>query len=341
MRGRPVTATAETYRLAGIEVTVRTDEPTVLAYLRSFYPVVAGGRDRAWTVDVRRGQPEADMALTAYGVGCRSDVTRRLVTVRAPGVRDLEVTTRKVVRDVLVAHWEQLGYTMLHASAIAGDGRLIVFVGEKRSGKTTLALRAVLEHGYQLVSNDHLVLHSRPPGEVGLVSSSLPTLIPVKVGTYLDLEDLLPAPYDLAGIDLVHWRGLTPARRYGSDQSVYFTYGTLGQVNPVALPVGGPGGLAVIVVFPTFVPAAAPAGPLLPLESAWSELRRHIRSDWVFDRARVLRRLLPGERTEEQFTADGERLCGELASYCPSLRWFHAGDPGPLLAMLANRWEVA
>ena len=284
--------TTETYRLAGIDVAVRTDEPSVLAHLSAFYTVVPGRREAQWTIDARRGEPAPGMVLTSYGAGCRSDVAHRRMSIRAPGVRYRGDHPQTLAREVLVAHWERLGYTMLHASAIAGDGRVIIFAGDKRSGKTTLALRAVLEHGYRLISNDHLVIHPRPGGGDGLVCSSLPTLIPVKIGTYLDLEHLMPFPYDLGDTDLDHWRRVPPALRYQHDGGVYLTYQGLGQDNPIALTIGGMGGPNVTVVLPRFVPPGEPAEPLLPLRSAWPELRRHIRTDWVFNRERTQRGLI-------------------------------------------------
>ena len=42
---------------------------------------------------------------------------------------------------------------MLHASAVADDERVIVVVGDKGSGKTTLALNAALTRGYRTTSS--------------------------------------------------------------------------------------------------------------------------------------------------------------------------------------------
>jgi hypothetical protein len=120
----------------------------------------------------------------------------------------------------LLDYCESRGYVMLHASAVARDGRVVIAVGDKGSGKTTLALSAALTRGYRYLSNDHLILY-RDGGR--LVATSLPTPIPVKAGIYLDYEALLPEPWENEGADIEALRALPRPQRYASESRLLYT----------------------------------------------------------------------------------------------------------------------
>src|SRR5262245_11858310 len=75
---------------------------------------------------------------------------------------------------------------MLHASAVVNDERVIIVVGDKGSGKTTLGLKAALLHGMRYLSNDHLIVFGDANAEQAaplasrLILTALPTPIPLK-----------------------------------------------------------------------------------------------------------------------------------------------------------------
>jgi hypothetical protein len=57
------------------------------------------------------------------------------------------------------------GFTVLHASAVVANGRLLVFTGRSGAGKTTTA-RTLAERGAELVSEDKLIVHAERAGAV-------------------------------------------------------------------------------------------------------------------------------------------------------------------------------
>lgn len=167
----------------------------------------------------------------------------------------------------------------------------------------------------------------------GLVATSLPTPIPVKVGTFFDMADRLPPPWDSNGADERTWRVVPAARRYAADTAVYFTFGQLGQPNPVLV---GLTGWQVIVVFPFYAEAQDPVEVRpLPLAAAVTELTAHVRTDWVGDDRTQQRHLPFAYRHVSAFTTDGMRLAAEVVDTAQTMvRWGHHGDPAPLLAAL-------
>jgi hypothetical protein len=56
-----------------------------------------------------------------------------------------------------------LGRIVLHGSAVAIDGRVLVLLGSKAAGKTTTAL-TLLQRGAALVTDDLVALHESPSG---------------------------------------------------------------------------------------------------------------------------------------------------------------------------------
>lgn len=227
--------------LGGVEVEIRTDRREVLDYLSEFYALRSELSWAArWVVDARLGAVRPPMESNPYGVGYQAIAQHRRVTLRAPSLFDLQVTARKVVREVFLDDCERRRYAMLHASAVARPDKcqVVLFIGEKRAGKTTLALRCMLDHGWQLLSNDHLIVFADPPVEregvvpgARLSLTSLPTLIPVKIGTFLDLEGRLPEPWDVQGLDVEAYRAMPVEQRRRLDVGVVYTYRRLGQDN--------------------------------------------------------------------------------------------------------------
>jgi hypothetical protein len=232
----------------------------VIGYLRDFYPVEPAGGPCGtadWTIEARVAAPEPGMAVLApWQVGYRADAAARRARICAEDPRNLGITVRKAVREALLEYCEARGYAMLHASAVARDGRVVIAVGDKGSGKTTLALSAALTLGYRYLSNDHLILY-RDGGR--LTATSLPTPIPVKAGTYLDYEALLPEPWENEGTDIEAVRALSRPQRYAEESRLLYTYRSLGHSNPVHVPLDGQ---RVTVVLAGYAPGGQPVGPI-------------------------------------------------------------------------------
>jgi hypothetical protein len=330
------------YQLGPVTVELSTDEPAVGDYLGEFYPAataVSGKPD--WIVDARVG-PGGEMRRNAYGVACAADTGVRTLVVRAGDSVSLAMTTRKAVRDTLVAFCETRRATMLHASAIADHRRVIIIAGDKGSGKTTLALRGALVHGMRYLSNDHLIVY--PSGAAGsslssqLVLTSLPTPIPVKVGTYLDLEQILPEPWDAEGTDIARYREMPAHERYRHDARLLYTYRRLGQDNPVILPLGSSRAESrVLVVLARYAADAGPAGDPVPVRDPAGALMEHVRFDWVFDSVLNYQYVPRRARDRAAYAADARRIAEALAARADVVSWVHAGDPAPLLDLLGGQ----
>lgn len=319
--------------LGPVRVAVTTEHDDLIEYLRDFYALdVHPERDGTvdWSIDARLAEPELGMALTPWRVGYRADRDARRVVICATNPRDLAITVRKTIREVLLAYCEARGYTMLHASAMADDERLIVVVGDKGSGKTTLALNAALTRGYRYLSNDHLIVYR---GGEGLVVTSLPTPIPVKVGTYFDYADQLGEPWENEGVDLEAFRRMSPRRRYGFDQRLLYTYRSLGQVNPVHIRLGG---RQVVVVLARYAPGGDPAGVPVPVADPVGELWPHVRFDWVFDPALNTHHLPRLERDRDDYARDAANRLAELCATARVVEWRHRGELAPLLDACAD-----
>jgi hypothetical protein len=85
---------------------------------------------------------------------------------------------RKLVRELWLARNAPDGdHYYLHASAVDDGRQVIVFVGDKRGGKTTMMLDAVAHHGYRLLTNDGL-LFVRSGSDV--VMAPLPTMAKIR-----------------------------------------------------------------------------------------------------------------------------------------------------------------
>jgi hypothetical protein len=80
------------------------------------------------------------------------------LTLTAPFDRISDSLLLKSILSLLVTYQQQSdGRFALHAAAVARDDRCFVFVGPFGCGKSTLAIDLCLNHGFELIANDHLV----------------------------------------------------------------------------------------------------------------------------------------------------------------------------------------
>ncbi len=318
-------------RLGEATVAVRSTVAWVRETIAQFYPVAATGVPQ-WTVTAFGEPAPAEVVRNGFGVGVRVDPLARQVTVWSASVLDLAVTVRKIVREVFLGGCERAGHTMVHASAIYTDEQVVIFAADKRGGKTTLALRAVLDHGWRWLSNDHLIV--LPDGQGGLGATSLPTLIPVKAGTLVELWDRLPAPWDLNGFDISVWQQVPARQLHAADDAAYFTFAGFGQPNPVVVPLDS---RQVTVVFPCYAPGAQTGAGLIPVNAGdtAAELLRHVRTDGLAPDRGHQRNLPLDHRDPGTFAADSARLTQQLTGLAGRGRRFtHYGDPRPLFDTL-------
>ncbi|MFI2431574.1 hypothetical protein [Streptomyces sp. NPDC018693] len=72
---------------------------------------------------------------------------------------------REAVRGVLL----RSGWSVLHASAVALDGRVVLAFGGKGVGKTTSAVALAARHGWELLANDRVFVRTNPAGGVDVL----------------------------------------------------------------------------------------------------------------------------------------------------------------------------
>jgi hypothetical protein len=322
---------AVTCHLGPTRATLVTNSRAVVDYLRNFYPVTDGAADGAWVVEATVGPIDHAMVTNERGVGYAADEPGRRLRLRAPDPEPLAITTRTSVREVMVDFCEQRRYVMLHASAVVDDRRVVIIAGDRGSGKTTLALKSVLRHGMRYLANDHLIVFGEPGAATApLRLTTLPGPIALKVGTYLDLADRLPRPFDTEGLDLDAYRTMPRDERNRSRERVIYTYRDLGQPHPATVDLRDPAtGPAVLVALARYADGTGPATAPVPDPAA--ALLPHVRTDWMFN-PRLNQRYLPRrERRPDAYRRDAHRLTAALAERATVIRWSHHGDPGPLL----------
>ncbi|WP_190814662.1 DEAD/DEAH box helicase family protein [Saccharopolyspora pogona] len=309
--------------LGPVRAEVATDHSGLIDYLRDFYPITpmtASDSAAEWAIEARLAEPDPGMALTPWRVGYRADPGARRAVIRSTNPRDLANTVRKAIREVLLDYCETHQYTMLHASAVANEKRMVIVVGDKGSGKTTLALNAAVTSGYQYLSNDHLILYRT---QEGLVVTSLPTPIPVKVGTYFDYADRLAQAWENEGADLEEFRRMPAQQRYGHDARLLYTYRSLGHANPVHTPLDD---RQVVVALVGYAPDDQPVSPPTAVADPVAALWPHVRFDWVFDPTLNTHHLPRGERDRDAYTRDTADRLAELTAGSQVVEWRHRGE---------------
>lgn len=336
--------------MGAVAVGLHAAHPELVEYLSGFYElnVASTGHGELvdWQLRVRLGEPPVGMPRTPWGVGLAADPTTRQAVVVGSDPAHLAITVRKMAREALVEFCGARAATMLHASAVTDGRRVVIIVGDKGAGKTTLALSAVLDRGWSLLSNDHLLIYRDDARDhvgtrSGLIITSLPTPIPVKTGTWRDWSQRLPEPWAVEGTTLAQAQELPTAAVHAAPGRFLYTYRGLGQVNPRHVALAD---LTVDVVLARYATTPDQAQPTTPERPEPAEtvalLDRHVRRDWWFGTANT--HYLPrAERSPDVFLADSRARLAELTTIATTVRWAHHGDLGPLLTdpTLADQME--
>jgi hypothetical protein len=234
---------------------------------------------------------------------------------------------RKLVREIWLADQAPDGdYWYLHASAVDNGCDVIVFVGDKRNGKTTMMLDAVAGHGYRLLTNDGL-LFVRSGSD--LVMAPLPTLAKIRgdvVARFLPFLTTRPLdPFNARQLHRWHLGGMVGEKRGAGRGTLFLTFGALGR-KFAAVRVSD---RRVTVVGVRFGQRGAPPrlADLAP-QAATTLVERNRKDLPVFFGDLV--GFVPATPDRQR------RLVEDLVKQVDIRRFRHAGDAGPLLASLGE-----
>jgi hypothetical protein len=137
----------------------------------------------------------------------------------AEGVMVKEALTNGRFEDITYTSLAPLlrrrGYFLLHAFAAAREGRAALLVGASGSGKTTSGLSLLLA-GWELLSNDVVLLQARPNGVYALPTPDAVSIRPYSLTLLPALREWLPGwtgerPLSVSAYELVNSRWAAPA----------------------------------------------------------------------------------------------------------------------------------
>lgn len=332
--GAPTHFLESQFDLGVLAAPVRIVSPhsQVFEYLRQFYcPASSATPSRdGWTIKVASVSDIADAGnVTPFGVRFFVDPHRRVISVWGAAPESLAITTRKLLRELFLDACEHRGFSLFHASAVCSASSFIMFVGAKESGKTTLALDAHFNHGYDFVSNDHGVLYQ---DGASLSAVRFPTYINVKHGTLRSMWHRFAERLDLAKYDLPP----TPDQLTGHSRTpVYFAPEDLGCAPLV--PFEGLGSQrSITLVFPKFSPEKLGVVREISNDEALTRLTQQLRSSWVYDAAFNPRLLELGRRDLNIFQDDGFKCACRLVEQGRSFTYRHSGTVDDFLSFVAR-----
>jgi hypothetical protein len=96
-------------------------------------------------------------------IGYQADEHRMVIVGDEP--EPVAVTAARLARELIRSQLLADGWTVLHASAAAHDGRAVLTLGDKGAGKTTAAL-LLARSGWELLANDRVFARAEPDGSV-------------------------------------------------------------------------------------------------------------------------------------------------------------------------------
>lgn len=248
------------YDLTGFRAALRAPDRAPLQYFDGFHDRCDGGglltplpilevdppvppSAAEWSVDVE-GRT-VSVARTADGYTVWSGTAGRFYIWSA---------ARRLLRDLwLTEAARRSPLAFVHASAVDDGRHLVLFVGDKRAGKTTMMLDATLRHGWRLVSNDTLMIFKTPLGHAV-------TGLPTYVGIRRDVVHRFDRPLrerisgDAANEGtLRHWL-TTPVPR-GREDKLYVSHGVFGKPVSASIPLAERAVTVVAVGFAEGEPA--------------------------------------------------------------------------------------
>jgi hypothetical protein len=247
------------------------------------------------------------------------DCDSRTVHIKAATAWSAAYYAQNLIRELFVASAESRRFTMLHASAACHGDTVLIFVGPKNAGKTTLVLDSVLSHGFRLIANDYLVV-SRDDDVYRI--ETLPSLIVTKRDTSDRFAGLLP-PQDareLAALDTSGDRRYFAFRQIGGEHHPICRFDERSRA---------------WIVLPKFY-SLPRVQWCVSAEACTRKLAASVRTDWLYndiDNPPVLPR---ARRAVGDFLQDTATLCAHLVARSRCVIYEHEGSVRPLLDAISH-----
>lgn len=327
------------FNVAAGHVKVRTDSKDVIDYLRRFYSESENEQGNPlWTFTAyQRESIQWDNApsLTKYGVKHSTDIENRRTCFQQEDALHLKITTRHAIREIFMHSCESHKFTMLHGSAVSNGEHLILFLGNNCAGKTTLALDAVFNSGYRLISNDYLIAYKHGDN---IVFTTLPAFISIKIGTYFHFESKLPKPDPTNEADPSQFRNLSEDELRGLDVPIYYSFADLGQT-PIPshiIPIND-SSKKVFIVTAGFSKETKAPSEILKADNPFEELFPHIRSKWIYGPYNYRFLDLP-RRSEAEFMQESIVFAKDMLAtkHFVTLKYMHHGSIKALIPHLST-----
>lgn len=284
-----------------ILVSIASDE--IIEHLSHFYELTPTNKhiEGQWEISAYLNSPPVGMHRTQHGVGIMSDPQQKKAELYHPDAFSLGITLRKTIRDAFLEHLEEHHFTMLHASAVFNDEELLVFIGHTNAGKTTLALDCILNNGYKLLSNDHLIIYEQG-GD--LMGTTFPTVIPVEKDTYAHFSDQLPKE-----------------QFHKAEEHIYLTFSEIGQKSPIELPIKD---FKTHIFFIGWSQSEAP--DVSKKNATIDDFKEHIRSDLFYEQFGHTGFLSRPMCSEDLYLSDSHKLIEKLLKHSTVLDLRHLGE---------------
>ena len=103
------------------------------------------------------------------GLAYRSSPAAGSLTVVGCRTEDVATATARLAREVVRGVLLRDGWSVLHASAVVQDGRVVLTLGGKGAGKTTTAMTLAHRHGLGLLANDRVFVRPAEGGGVDVL----------------------------------------------------------------------------------------------------------------------------------------------------------------------------
>ena len=302
------------YELPGWAVAVRSPHPELFGYLDAFYDRGTSrppdGQVEVFLSTVERIEPYVSMDPACPRTGqvlcrCRADTFPPEFTFQE---------ARLLIRDLWTQHL-LLNHAAfnLHGAAVDDGERVVVLIGPRYAGKTTLMLHMLAEYGFSLISNDNLVVYD-DDGQPRL--TGVPTYCKVRLAPATRFREFLGMRARHHGHDAAMWqRFLRDPSQYPFHGEAMLSMSGFAARRQPCVPLHSRRLILVDVGF-TDGPPVVTESALPPVAvAAW--LRSRLK--WFAAPA-----------------GDADRHLDAFAAAAQVWRYRHRGDADPLVAVLAT-----